>query len=510
MASDRRTRLKILLDEHFLAIVLVLAVVAAGGAWATYTTAAAPGTHVEQRDVASWGVTGGFNHSAAVVNETPISERGAVRAGQHFYFTNPMPVLDGRFRFQVVGPVENAVVTTQATLVNYAVQTRSGTGGRSGVRSQPVAGNESKPRNQSERRLWELTAPLTTDRTRVGADGTTNTTFSVDVSDIRERARAIDQALGPISRVSDDRTSVAVTVRVNGTVAGERVGRSFDYTLPINSSQGYYAVYPPETPATTQFSVTRPMTVENDYGPLVVLASLVGLLVPLVALAGLLHGRANGWFDVSQPDRAEIQRATLRSEFAEWITTGTVPAEDDRTVVTIDSLEGLVDVAIDSDRRIVEDDDTGTYVVLDGDVRYRFVPDWTTDASKPTLDGHSDDEIPENASTGDGVDATASTPTRSADGDDGEAQPTAIVELSSPPAVDEGRSDPDSATDERSGAPSGMLDRLQSAIGSVFRRSNVRRDGSEMTEQRNGTSNEAASASETESSPSADDKRDEQ
>lgn len=84
MASDRRTRLKILLDEHFLAIVLVLAVVAAGGAWATYTTAAAPGTHVEQRDVASWGVTGGFNHSAAVVNETPISERGAVRAGQHF------------------------------------------------------------------------------------------------------------------------------------------------------------------------------------------------------------------------------------------------------------------------------------------------------------------------------------------------------------------------------------------------------------------------------------------
>ena len=510
MASDRRTRIKILLDEHFLAIVLVLAVVAAGGAWATYTTAAAPGTHVEQRDVASWGVTGNFNHSAAVVNETPISERGAVRAGQRFYFTNPMPVLDGRFRFRIVGSVENAVVTTQATLVNYAVRTRSGTGSQSGIRSQPVAGNESNPRNRSERRLWELTAPLTTDRTRVGADGTANTTFSVDVSDIRERTRAIDQALGPISRVSDDRTSIAVTVRVNGTVAGERVGRSFDYTLPINSSQGYYAVYPPETPATTQFSVTRPMTVENDYGSLVVFASLAGLFAPLVALAGLLYGRANDWFEVSQSDRAEIQRATLRSEFAGWITTGTVPAEDDRTVITVDSLEGLVDVAIDSDRRIVEDGDTGTYVVLDGDVRYRFVPDWTTDASKSTLDGRGDGEIPSNASTGDGMDATASTPAKSADRDDGEVQPTAVVELSGPPAVDEGRPDPDSATDERSGAPSRMIDRLQSAIGSAIGRSTVRRDGSEAMEEHEETSTGAEEPSETEPSSSVDDKRDEQ
>jgi hypothetical protein len=331
-----------LLDEYFFVVALVLVVVAAGGAWATYTTAVDPGTHVEQREAASWGITGGFNHSAAVVNETPISERGAVRSGRQFYFTNAMPVLDGRFRFRLDGAAENMMVTTRATLVNYAVRTQSGTGSRSGLQRQSVAQNRSATRNGSGRRLWELTTPLATERKRLGADETMTTTFSIDISDIRERTRAIDRALGPISRVTDDRTSVAVSVRVNGTVAGERVSRSFNYTLPINSSVGYYVVYPAQKPDTQQFSITRRVLVQNDYGTLAVLASFVGLLAPLVGLAGLFYGRENDWFDVSQTARADAQRAKLRAEFEEWVTSGAVPTDDDRTTVTVDSLNSLL------------------------------------------------------------------------------------------------------------------------------------------------------------------------
>ena len=43
--------------------------------------------------------------------------------------------------------------------------------------------------------------------------------------------------------------------------------------------------------------------------------------------------------------------------------------------VDVDSLEDLVDVAIDADRRVIEDTATSTYVVFDGDVTYQFVPE---------------------------------------------------------------------------------------------------------------------------------------
>jgi predicted flap endonuclease-1-like 5' DNA nuclease len=136
-------------------------------------------------------------------------------------------------------------------------------------------------------------------------------------------------------------------------------------------------------------------------------------------------------------------------------------------------LKGLVDVAIDSDRRVVEDDGTGAYVVLDDDVRYEFVPEWTVGTDdKITPGDHDSDGFEANASAGDGADATASASARSDDGDSGgDAHPTAVVELSGPTA--------ESGQENRNGerSSSGLMDRLQSAVESA-----VARPGSERTD----------------------------
>ena len=468
MASHRRTRLKALLDERFLVIALVLVVLAAGGAWATYTTAAAPGTHVEQRTISSWQVAGEFNHSAAVVDATPIADRGTVRADRKFYFTNAMPVLDGRFAFGLDGDMRNATVTTRTTLVNYAVYTR-------GVQGQAGIGSRSGTRNRSATRLWEITTPLGTERERIEAGEAATTEFSIDVSDLRERIRSIDRALGPISEVTDARTTVAVSVTVDGTVGGERVRRSFNYTLPVNSSTGYYVVYPAEKPDATQFDVTRPVTVPNDYGTLTILASFAGLLVPLVLLTGLVYGRENDWFDASETARADAQRAKLRAAFEEWITTGSV-ATDDRTTVTVDSLEGLVDVAIDSDRRVIEDAETGTYVVIDDGVRYQFTPELAApaDTGATVRDQGRDDGVEPDASADESTETAAADHNQSNEGDgtDGNSQPTAVVELSGrTPDGEQGNgtgSESGNATGDRPTDSRGVIDRLQSAVGSVI------------------------------------------
>lgn len=484
MASHRGTRLKILINKYFVAVVLVLVVVTAGGAWATYTTTVSPGSHTEQRVASSWGVSGEFNYSAAVVNATPISDRGAIRSDRRFYFTNAMPVLDGRFDFQFEGAGGKATVTTRTTLVNYAVRTRTGIGGPSEIGGQSGTGSRSETRNRSDRRLWEITTPLGVERQRIEAGETANTTFSVDVSDIRERIRSIDRALGPISRTTDARTAVSVSVRLDGTVDGQRVQRSFNYTLPINSSAGYYVVYSPQKPKTTQFDITRRVIVPNDYGTLASLASFVGLLIPLIGLAGLFYGRENDWFDVSQTVRADVQRAKLRSEFEEWITSGAVAEGDDRTTVTVDSLEGLVDVAIDSDRRVVEDDESGAYIVLDDDVRYQFTPEWPAAADTETAleDRGSDGEFEPDAGTGDADTARVGLE-QSDDGDisDENEQPTAVVELSGRTldSDQENGTGNENATDDRPTDSQGVIDRLQSAVGSAIGRSSSAEGGSE-------------------------------
>ncbi|MFP4632617.1 MAG: DUF5305 family protein [Halobacteriales archaeon] len=64
-----------------------------------------------------------------------------------------------------------------------------------------------------------------------------------------------------------------------------------------------------------------------------------------------------------------------RSRFDEWISRGDA-TDDGRTEIEVESLEAVVDVAIDSSRRVVENRraDGFEYVVLVDDVRYVYRP----------------------------------------------------------------------------------------------------------------------------------------
>lgn len=380
MASHRRTRFKVLINEYFLTIALVLAVIAAGGAWMTYTTAIASGSHPEQRVTTSWKVNGTFTYSATAVEDSLIFNKGDVRVGRTYYITNATPVLDGQFQFLFTGTTGNATVTTQATLVKYAVVTKKKKPGGS---------------KKTSLRVWEITTPLTTTQQHVTNGETVTTNFTVNADTIRDIKRRLLKLHGTLYQIANIRSSVVVTARLNGTIGGNRVQRTFNYTLPINSTKDYYAISPPKIPP-QEIKLTQRVMVPTTPSLLSILGALASLVVPLLALVGLVSGRRLNWFDVSASARDDAKREKLRSEFKEWVTLGTVTPTDDRTMVAVDSLEGLVDVAIDSDRRVIEDTETGRYVVLDTDSRYQFIPEWAEDGDEDDDEDETNEETTTN------------------------------------------------------------------------------------------------------------------
>ena len=109
-----------------------------------------------------------------------------------------------------------------------------------------------------------------------------------------------------------------------------------------------------------------PVEVPVETDPLSAYGSLVAALLGLAGAGGLLWARREGKLDLSPSTRTGIRLQGERNSFDEWISTGRVPpVGDDERIVVVDSLTDLVDVAIDSERRVIEDADSATYVVFD-------------------------------------------------------------------------------------------------------------------------------------------------
>lgn len=69
----------------------------------------------------------------------------------------------------------------------------------------------------------------------------------------------------------------------------------------------------------------------------------------------------------------EAEQAALHAaRYAEWISRGTLPNDLENQAVYMDTLEDLVDVAIDSEKRIVYDPSQELYAVIDADAIYIY------------------------------------------------------------------------------------------------------------------------------------------
>ncbi|MFC6756385.1 MULTISPECIES: DUF5305 domain-containing protein [Haloarcula] len=372
---DRRRQLRILLADNWTVVLLALLAVVALGAYLTYSGYVSPGTETEERQVESWESTGAFTHQATVRIDTSVYQEGDVLRDRGTYFRAIAPVLDGEFVYRYTASGGgNLTVTTDTTLVFRSVDTDQ--------------------ENESE--YWRTEEQLSsTTETDVGPGGSVSTPFRVNVSEASQRIETIDEQLG--GTPGEKQLLVAATVAVSGTRNGKPVDVTRTYRLPVTTEGSLYRVDDPGESVESDGQTER-VTVPADPGPVQSLGGPALFGLGLAGLVGVVAARRYAP-PVMETERTWHRYQQTRAEFDEWITAGRVPpAADGPPVVTVDTLSGLVDLAIDTGERVVEDERRGACLVMQDSrwYRYEMPPEPATgresDDATPTTDDTSDRE----------------------------------------------------------------------------------------------------------------------
>ncbi|WP_336337431.1 DUF5305 domain-containing protein [Haloarcula brevis] len=365
----RETR-RTVADNYRLLLICLVAVAAVGG-YLTYTSHVAPGTETTTRQVSSWQSSGSFTHNATVRNGTAAFREGEVLDERSVYLRQVAPVLDGAFTYTYSASDEGDLTA----VADVAVQYRSVEATQNG-----------------DIVYWAVEQSLTRNGVQSLAAGERLTApFSVNVSRAAETVRRIDSEHGRTA----GRLEVAVVSRVelSGTRNGQRVDTTRTYRLPITPSQSSYRVGN-SGPVTHSDDRTVETRVERTYGPLWTSGGPVLSFGGLVGAVALVYGRVTGRFGLTETERRWLAYESARAEFDEWITVGRAdPVDDDVWATTVDSLVGLVDIAIDTDERIIETENGSELIVYTGDRLYRYRPPPEPGAGD-SAEVHSDAETP--------------------------------------------------------------------------------------------------------------------
>lgn len=355
--SPRGLKARRLLDGYFVFVILVALVLVVAGGALTYTVHADPGTVTQEQVETEWQESGTFSHEATVTNESSVFELGDSLRDRQTYYTRISPQLDGTYRYEYAA-TEGELDTT----ITLSLILRSTSGGetlwerREGIDNQTVSG--------------------------LAPDETAAASFELDVPEIQRQVSEIEGGLG--SSTGTTEILVEASVRSTGSVSGTSTETGHTNTLSIAPSGSTYGVEPSGAYTDTHQRVAEE-SVERSYGPLHSVAGPAVVLIGLL-LGGVLGGlRYRGAISLSAAERRMLRHRTERSKFDDWITTGTgrSPIDTEARIET-DSLEGLVDVAVDTNSRVIEDPTQSLYYVVD-DILYTYTPerDRTADTQSP-------------------------------------------------------------------------------------------------------------------------------
>ena len=361
---DRSIRVRALLDQWFLPLVVVAVLLAAAGGWLAYDAQATAEVEREQVTVSEWSESTSYEHSALIVNDSIPFEAGDRVTNRPVYYTSLSNELDITYAYEYTADDGTVAVSTDAQLLFRGVE-----------------GDEI---------LWEYSEPLATGTDEsLGPDTPHVVNSTVSIRSVFETIDTVEQQLGAAGTIE---IRIVSTSNIEGTVNGETVSNTYDSTMPITVNPQTFRVLEIETIDETH---TQTDTVEREVEPdtAAVVGPLAVLVIGLFVLAGLVTGRVSGYLHLSEDERELLELHQQEQEFSEWITRGTFPSERDyEATILVDDLEGLVDVAIDTNKRVIKDEQLGVSTVLDGDYIYVYVrpdspaSDWLVNYADMTMD----------------------------------------------------------------------------------------------------------------------------
>ncbi|MFC6716470.1 DUF5305 domain-containing protein [Natrialbaceae archaeon GCM10025810] len=318
-------RLDLLIAKHGRTLVFALVAVGVLSFAATGWVLATPETTTTTEAVGEEGVTSDVSTSAVVV-EDGLWEEGTRLEDSAVYMYDATPELT--FEPRTTVPGDEGEVTHELE-VEYEA-------------------------SRDGRVFWNDTDTVLEEDASV-EDGVARSEATVDVAEVRNRTGELESRLDGVGSVD---VSLAFSVSYDdGTYSGDLT----DSTALELTGDAYWLE------ESLSDDDTYPQTVEREVtespNPLVVGGlSLLGTL----ALAGAAFVNSRSSIDVERARRAVHER-----RYDEWISRGSIPMWIGDHHVSLDTLEDVVDVAIDTNERVVHDRQRGLFaVVTDGVVYY--------------------------------------------------------------------------------------------------------------------------------------------
>lgn len=324
-------RLKYLVAEHGREIGVVLAVVSllavSGAGYAALnppTETVTEQTHVQE--VASQG-----RLVAVVTGESALWDRGTRLVGSPFYPREAAP--NPKIEVRTTVPSGQEVSVAHEVSVVYRA-------------------------SEDGRTLWESSETLISEDLTV-TDGEATSAAPLPIDRIADRSSALNSELTGITRVN-------VLVEMNVSYETDRYSGTVTRTAPLTvGGSGYWLGGGLGFEETRSTPVTHEETGPREMG------LIAGLLVLGLVCAG---GAAVSYKFRDLEDPAKVKHELDMARSHEWVSTGRIRQPISGQDVSMDSLEDLVDVAIDSKRRVVYDADRQLYAVFDNSMLYYFDP----------------------------------------------------------------------------------------------------------------------------------------
>ncbi|WP_435184997.1 DUF5305 domain-containing protein [Halobellus sp. EA9] len=309
---------------------LVLGVLAAAGAGYVYAT---PPTErvTEQTEVQQ--VSADVRTSAVVTGNTTFYRNGQRLVDQPAYLMAATPNLTVETRVAVPSGTD-VRVTQRLALVQTATR--------------------------GDRPFWTSSRVITEGETTT-REGSAATSATVNMSAIEDEVRRNRGTLGTIGGF-ETRLELNVTYDT-GAYTGSLTASS----PVVVSERAYWIESPLSATRTHSRPVTRTVAGESNM-------ALVGLL-GLLTLSAFASAGGVAYVRREDIDVEAIELRMDRARFKEWITTSEIPTDPDRKYVRTTSLEGLVDIAIDSNNRVLHDPEPDVYTVVTDDIVYYYATD---------------------------------------------------------------------------------------------------------------------------------------
>lgn len=367
--SSRSVRLRAALDTWFTIVVIVLIFSSVVLGWWAYQVNMVPETEQEERLVEQWSESTSYEHGADLINESIAFEDMDRVENRPIYYTNLATELDGQYSYAYTADNGDVTVTTDTYLL---------------IRGGEMDGTE------MVETYWEIVRPLATETSDVGPGEPHRVGFTVDILRVLETIATVENELGANDGLVDVR--VVSVSNVEGEVENEAWDATHESQLIMVVDPATYRVIETRTVG-EQHETFETVEVLVEPGPFETYGSIVLSVLSAVLLVSLVIGRYLGYTELTDEERELLEIERNRERFSEWITTGTFPSERqyDETVL-VDDLEGLVDVAIDTNKRVIEDTQLGASTVLDDNYVYIYVRpdsparDWLVNYADMTLD----------------------------------------------------------------------------------------------------------------------------